>query len=147
MIIDKLENIDKYSQIPTYVVEFLKTLNSKDFGKYILNDNEFVNIESYMTKKVSDAKFEKHDKYIDIQLLIEGNERIYIKHSDKLKKPLEYNSDKDIMFYGDSIIDSDYVTLDGTNFVLINPYEAHAPQVSICENCKKVKKAVVKLLF
>jgi len=39
---------------------------------------------------------------------------------------------------------SDFVTLDGTNFMMIYPHEAHAPQV-VSESISTVKKVVVKV--
>lgn len=146
MIIDKIENTKLYTQIPDYVCEFLKTL-SKDTpcGRYNLSDTDYVNIEEYPTKTISDAKFETHDKYIDIQLLLSGKERIYLDSRDGLKEANPYNSEKDITFYTDDINFSDYVTLDGTNFVMIYPHEAHAPQVSNDNIPHNVKKVVFKL--
>lgn len=147
MIIDKIENISKYEQIPNYVVNFVNSLNlNTKIGKYELNNNEFVNIEEYETKNISKAKFEAHKKYIDIQILLTGSERIYIKSVNNLKYPMTYDNNKDIMFFEDSIENSDYVTLDGTNFALIYPHEAHAPQVSTNNDNYSVKKVVVKLL-
>lgn len=146
MIIDKIENTKLYTQIPDYVCEFLKTL-SKDTpcGRYNLSDTDYVNIEEYLTKTISDAKFETHDKYIDIQLLLSGKERIYLDSRDGLKEANPYNLEKDITFYTDDINFSDYVTLDGTNFVMIYPHEAHAPQVSNDNIPHNVKKVVFKL--
>ena len=147
MIIDKIENISKYEQIPNYVVNFVNSLNlNTKIGKYELNNNEFVNIEEYETKNISKAKFEAHKKYIDIQVLLSGCERIYVKSIRDLRYPLLYDNNKDIMFFEDDIKNSDYVTLDGTNFVLIYPHEAHAPQVSPDNDACSVKKVVVKLL-
>lgn len=148
MIIDRIDNVGKYTQIPDYVVKFIKNIsNCTNTGKYILNDGEYVNIEEYTTKNLSDGKFETHNRYIDIQFLAEGNERIYLKSKITLNKTLGYSEDKDIEFYGDCIDDTDFVTLDGTNFVMIYPWEAHAPQISVGCASSKVKKVVVKLLF
>ena len=47
MIIDTLDNIDKYSEIPVYAVEFVKKLTADiELGKYQLNDKEFFNISA-----------------------------------------------------------------------------------------------------
>lgn len=146
MIIDKLENISNYPQIPDYVVNFIKGL-SKDTEclKYDLIDEEFVNVESYATKRISDAKFETHDNYVDVQLLLDGKERIYVSSRENLSEIAPYSEEKDITFYSNDIKDSDFVTLDGTNFVLLYPHEAHAPQVSINGEVLSVKKAVAKI--
>ena len=146
MIIDKIENTKLYTQIPDYVCEFLKTL-SKDTpcGRYNLSDTDYVNVEEYQTKIISDAKFETHDKYIDIQLLLSGKERIYLTSRDGLTEANPYNSEKDITFYIDNISKADYVTVDTSNFIVIYPHEAHAPQVSNDGIPHNVKKVVFKL--
>lgn len=148
MIVDKIENIKNYSQIPNKAVDFILSLSSDiALGRYELDDGEYVNIESYSTKVIENAKFEAHRKYIDIQLLLSGKEKIYIKNINNLSQPLEFDSKKDIGFYNDLVSGADYVTLDGSNFALIYPYEAHAPQVAMDNVPENVKKVVVKLLF
>ena len=56
-----------------------------------------------------------------------------------------YSEERDITFYKDDVESADYVTLDGTNFVLVYPHEAHAPQVSLPKGVSVVKKAVAKI--
>lgn len=147
MIIDTLDNIDKYSEIPVYAVEFVKKLTSDiELGKYKLNENEFVNIEEYQPKTIADAKFEYHKKYVDIQILLSGTERIYIRPVNGLTEAVKYSEEKDIAFISESVENADFVTLNGTNFVMIYPHEAHAPQVEVSNFKDKVKKVVVKLL-
>ena len=147
MIIDKISNIGNYPQIPDYVVKFIESIDQNvKLGRHVLSENEYVNVETYHSKSIKNAKFEAHNKYIDIQLVVNGRERIYLKNTDALKYSLPYNDEKDIRFFEDSVDDSDYVTLDGTNFILIYPHEAHAPQISINDECCEVKKVVVKLL-
>ena len=132
MIIDKIENIGNYPQIPEYIVNFIKGLSEDtECMRYELIDEDFVNVETYTTKFISDAKFETHNNYVDIQLLLDGEERIYLTSREGLNESAPYNPEKDITFYTNSIEQADFVTLDGSNFVLIYPHEAHAPQVII----------------
>lgn len=146
MIVDKIENIVKYQEIPDFAKDFILKL-SKDIelGRYSFADNNFANVESYETKFIDDAKFEAHKNYIDIQLLLSGKERIYVRSLEGLDVDIEYNPDKDIMFYKNSVKLSDFVTLDTTNFVMLYPHEAHAPQVAVDEITENVKKVVVKV--
>ena len=110
-----------------------------------LIDKDFVNVETYTTKSITDAKFETHNNYIDIQLLLDGNERIYLTSREGLDEIAPYSEEKDITFYKNPVKDADYVTLDGSNFVLIYPHEAHAPQVGLLDGGAIVKKAVAKI--
>ena len=113
--------------------------------RYDLIDEDFVNVETYTTKLLSDAKFETHNNYVDVQLLLDGCERIYVNSREGLSEVAPYSPERDITFYQDDIDGADYVTLDGTNFVLLYPHEAHAPQVASVEGVSIVKKAVAKI--
>lgn len=146
MITDKMENIIKYSEIPEDAAKFIKNLHKElKVGQYKLENENYANVESYFTKSMSEAKFESHKKYCDIQLLLSGKERIYITPIDNLTELGKYNETKDIVFYAEALDGSDFVTLDSTNFVLLYPNEAHAPQVSICDAKNEVKKVVIKI--
>lgn len=146
MIIDKLENISLYKEIPNDALVFIKKLSTDvACGRYPLADDNFVNVEVYTTKNILDTKFESHKNYIDIQLLLSGKERIYYDYVGNLDIKIPYDPDKDIIFYGNSVSKSDYLTLDCTNFVMLYPHEAHAPQAAFENIPSEVKKVVVKL--
>ncbi len=146
MIIDRIENLSMYRIIPDHVVEFIKTM-PKDIslGRHDLLDADYANIEEYNTKSVENGKFEAHNNYIDIQIILNGRERIYYTPISEVSVDIPYDENRDIKFYSDPIADSNYVTLDGTNFAMIFPHEAHAPQISDSEISKTVKKLVVKV--
>ena len=147
MIVDKIEKLKLYKEIPSEVVQFLSELdiNNIKLGKHVLSDCIYVNIEEYNTKNIEVANFESHDKYIDIQLLLKGSENIYYASRDNLSVKVPYDETRDIAFYSDSIQCYPYIKLDGTNFMMIYPHEAHAPQVSSGNLSQKVLKVVVKI--
>lgn len=147
MIVDKIEKLKLYKEIPSEVVQFLSELdiNNIKLGKRVLSDCIYVNIEEYNTKDIEVASFESHDKYIDIQLLLKGSENIYYASRDNLSVKVPYDETRDIVFYSDGIQGYPYIKLDGTNFVMIYPHEAHAPQVSSGNLSQKVLKVVVKI--
>lgn len=145
MITDKLENIDIYSDIPKVAKDFIKKLNiDTKSGRIVLSDDIYANIETYTTKMISDGKFEAHNKYIDIQILLNGRELIYYTGKTELTVNVPYDEEKDITFYSQSVSKYPSIKLDGLNFVMLFPHEAHAPQ--ICDRIpSEVKKVVVKI--
>lgn len=146
MITDKIENVHMYREIPSEVKDFLKNLiSTAEAGKVILNDNVYANVEKYLTKNVNNAKFEAHEKYIDIQVLLEGDEYIYFTDKSKLTVKEPYDNSRDIVFYGEDVANYPKIKLDGSNFVMLFPHEAHAPQVCVNNNNSEVKKVVVKI--
>lgn len=145
MIIDKICNVSNYDVIPEFVKEFIVNINSDiNEGRYELPNGCFANVESYTTKNIGAAKFEAHRDYIDIQLLVSGKEHIFYTYLDNLTEEAPYDKTRDIVFYKDDVNHEDYVTLNGINFAMIFPHEAHAPQVSISD-AEVVKKVVVKV--
>ena len=138
------QNIDKYSQIPPHARAFIKNL-PQDCGKYILADEDFANIEEYETKPHDQCFFETHKKYADVQLLLSGKERIDYTDLFGLDVKNFYNEERDIAFWFNSKKESVTTYLDGTNFVLLMPNEAHRPQMNYSLKSELVKKVVVKI--
>ena len=147
MIVDEIKNLHLYNKIPQKVIDFVAGLNEDTpCGRYEINKKCFATVEVYSTKPFSSAIYEAHEKYIDIQLLLLGEEKIFYKCKDKISYPQTYDKERDIIFYNEMIPeDSHFVKLDGTNFVVIYPHEGHAPQVQTTELPMRVKKVVIKL--
>ena len=100
MIIDKIENIEKYSQIPISVIKFIKNLTPETpVGHYELENGIFANIDKYTTKLFENCKFEAHKKYIDIQILTTGTERLDYINIEGLAVSEEYDQNRDVMFF------------------------------------------------
>lgn len=147
MLVDKLLNIEKYSNIPPEICKFIKKLSTDiPCGKYKINETDYANIESYETKSHEDCCFETHEKYADIQILLSGKERLDYASLEGLDIKNAYNAEKDIAFYYNSKPESARIILDGTNFIMLFPQEAHRPQMNfIAEKSQTVKKVVVKI--
>ena len=147
MIIDKIENISIYKNIPDIARNFILNLKKEtpNIGKHILSDSIYANIETYDTKLLENGKFEAHKDYIDIQILLKGQEQIFVAPQNGLAVSEPYDAKRDIEFYSDNISFSQSIKLDGTNFVMLFPHEAHAPQISIDEKIENVLKVVVKI--
>ena len=146
MIYDKLNNINKYNVISEKVSDFLLGLTPEiAAGRYVIDENTYVNIDVYNTKDFNNCKLEAHKKYIDIQMLITGNERLDYINTDGLKVSEEYDENRDIMFFETPDIPLNSVQLTPYNFALIYPHEAHMPQINYINKTHSVKKAVVKI--
>ena len=99
MVIDKLENLEKYVSLnPLFAqaVEFLKTtdLNAHEIGKVVLKEGELiVNFAQARPKTKEEAKLETHNNFIDIQIPLSGVETMgYTPRTDLPEE--EYNSRK-----------------------------------------------------
>ena len=145
MIIDKIENIKKYnSLISDKIIEFLlKSSPETKIGRYKIDENTYANIDVYPPKPYDNCKFEAHKKYIDIQMLLSGEEDLEYTPAGGLEILEDYDETKDVMFLKNPKITSDKVHLTPYKFAFIFPHEAHKPQIKTTTGT--VKKVVVKI--
>ena len=82
MIIDQIKYIERYKNLDGRIELALNFLKNTDFssihpGTYQTSEDDFFYIISdYKTKRVQDGKLEGHEKYLDIQSVILGDELI-----------------------------------------------------------------------
>jgi YhcH/YjgK/YiaL family protein len=126
--------------------EFLKSndLASLEIKRYDIDgDNLYATVSEYLSKNESDARYEAHKKYIDIQYVVSGKELIGIAPLSQKKEELEaYDPVKDIEFM---TVEGgkDYMALPDRFFILF-PDDAHRPGLKDMEN-SPVRKIVVKV--
>lgn len=68
-------------------------------------------VQGYETHDADPDKLEIHRKYVDIQLLLSGEESIVCRSVAGLKETVPYNAEKDIAFYRLAIEQSVPLTL------------------------------------
>ncbi|MFA9487616.1 MULTISPECIES: N-acetylneuraminate anomerase [unclassified Mannheimia] len=124
----------------------LKTLDlaNLELGWQDLEDGIRMNVMSFETSPAEGKKAEMHRKFVDIQLLIEGEEMIeYGLSQPDLAKYDEYRDEADYQLT-DAIDDKNEVILKPNMFAIFLPYEPHKPGNSVNGN-KVLKKLVVKV--
>jgi YhcH/YjgK/YiaL family protein len=135
MIIDTLANGGKYAALhPNFKIAFdylLTTdLAALEVGKFEIADGlkAIVSDNEGKTADVAAEKFECHNKNIDIQVCIRGNETIGWKPRTDCTAPKgEYNDEKDVLFYADA--PDMHFDLKGGQFVIFFPEDVHAPMI------------------
>ena len=146
MIIDTLDNLSSYASLnPLFakVVEFMKAnnLNKLEAGKHeIAGKDLFVNITTAKGKSPDEAVLETHQKMIDIQIPLSGDETYGYTPAASLPDA-PYNAEKDITKYGDLMAEC-FVTCHPGMFAIFFPQDGHAPCISFE---KKKKKAIFKI--
>lgn len=153
MILDSLKNIDYYTQLGSrFQTGFLylqdTIFNELSDGRHEIEGQDlFVLVNSYETEDGWASKFEAHRRYIDIHLILEGEELIYWSHTHKLNPIGKYQVEKDLLLFQnpvDSEERSSALYLVKGFFALFFPWDAHKPNCSI-QGPRKVRKAVIKL--
>lgn len=146
MVIDTLENLDKYLSLNSLfkdVVEFIKSndLNSLEPGKHEIKAGDlFVNIQMAKGKTKEAAVLETHKKMIDIQIPLSSAETYGYTPLGDLPEA-EYNPEKDITKYSGTA--DTYITCKPGEFAIFFPQDGHAPCIT---DAPEIKKAIFKVL-
>lgn len=149
MVVGKIEdffNVKFENENINKAFEFIKThdLLALSEGKTVIDGtNLWVNRSTYVGKDIEDCKFESHDKYLDLQLVIKGVEGIGYVDRDRagLLESAPYDGIKDKTNYKgepDGII-----YLHDHQFALVWPNDVHMPLIKV--NDEKIEKAVFKI--
>ncbi len=147
MIIDNLENANKYFGIHPLFTKAFEYITKADLieaevGKLNISDGlvALYSDSPGKTKAEAMSKFECHNKNIDIQVCIRGEETFGWKPRNDCSKPKgEYNDEKDVLFYDDA--PDLFFGLKAGQFVIFYPEDVHAPMIGE----GSIKKLVMKV--
>ena len=148
MIYDKFKNIelyfDKGQQLRKAIDFALGFDKSQPDGRYEIDgDNIFAIVMTYETKPVEELKFEGHKKYIDIQLLLEGQEYMDVSLDKNLVVDTSYSKQNDVALFAQPQHYSS-VLLKSGNFAIVFPDDLHQPGRMI-KRAEQVRKMVIKV--
>ena len=114
-------------------------------GHYQLEGEDiYVNVEEGATRPAAERRFEMHRRYIDIQIVLEGRERMDFALQEPQDPPSEdHLEEKDIAFYPEpKAVKS--LCLEAGGFAVFLPGELHAPNLA-AEAPERHRKAVIKI--
>ena len=145
MIFDNIKNISQYLNLDENLkkgFDFILKNDLKSFenGKYQINGEKiYANIQEYETK--ANGLFEAHRKYIDIQYIVNGFEKIEVCEVSELDEKIPYDEKKDLIFFEGN---GSFLKLKAGYFAVFFPQDGHKPCL-IDEIKSNVKKVVVKV--
>ena len=143
--INNYNELSKYFDVPQEALDFLANANADtECGKYVFNDDCFINVLTCDTKENCTGLMEAHIVFVDVQYLIDGEEKILYTPVDGLNLEKEYDEKKDRSFY--SFENADVVTYKTGEAVILYPADAHLPGCAT-DKSKTIKKAVVKIRY
>lgn len=150
MILDTLANAAQYQGLHAgidQVLEAAKAYTPENYpsGRVVLDgDNVFMNMAAYETHPTDNAVFEAHKQYIDVMVMVEGTETIYVKPTDALSHVYqEYKPEVEALL-ADFDTDATPVRLEAGSFVVLFPQDAHSPACH-AEGAVNVKKIIGKV--
>jgi len=148
MLYDSIDNFIRYlpgflpgAENVSSLLEILKNhsfeeIKSMDFGHLDLRFGE------YETQDEEEIPFEAHRVFWDLQIVLENKEYIGYAPLETLTETVPYDDNDDIAFYsgrGQNLI------LGGNMVILLAPWDAHRPGITVGKEAVHIKKIVVKL--
>ncbi len=148
MVIDQLQNADQYYSLGDGIKTALRFLQEHDLlslenGKHsIVGDQIFAIVQEYETKDPAHEKLESHRKFIDVQYMVRGEERMGHALLQTQIPSRIYSSDDDYMLF-DDVPDFFSLVKEGM-FTIFHPTDLHMPCIQH-KNPSWVKKIVIKV--
>lgn len=150
MIFDRLEHAAMYHGLGPTLRDAFDFLRNTDIsrlpeGKHVIDGERlFAIVQQYHPKPVEEAAWEAHRRYIDVQYVAKGVERIgYAALRDSLKVTQPYDAEQDIIFFD---AHGDLFEVAAGAFAIFMPQDLHAPCLisSASVGVADVRKVVVK---
>jgi len=152
MVFGNMDYVEKFAPYLDYRVlralEWIKTTDFTDLpeGEYeILGEDILARISEYDTEEHDARGAERHEKYIDVQYILDGQETLYFTpYQITYKLDVHAEMRDDTLFYKD-VKELNYVHLKAGDFAVVYPWEIHRPNCYYCDKSDHVKKVVVKV--
>ncbi|BFG69489.1 YhcH/YjgK/YiaL family protein [Sediminibacterium sp. KACHI17] len=148
MVIDHISRAALYFHLHPGIETALRYIQTTDFtqlenGKYELDGEQlFAIVQAYDTKDPDTEKLEAHKKFIDVQYVVSGQEKMGHALLSTQVPSREYQSDDDFMLFDET---PDFFTVVTAGmFTIFYPSDLHMPCI-IHERSTPVKKVVVKV--
>lgn len=148
MIIDVLHNAYCYftGQWWREAVDFIRAAGSElgDGERPIRGQQMFARVLSYTTGPREDAVLESHRRYMDIQVVLTGQETVAVWPAETLSPLGPYDVVRDVTLYEPPTSQPVTFEFRPGYFAVFLPQDAHMPQLVSRAPCR-MKKVVVKV--
>lgn len=148
MIYDHIERVSHYRELLPALAKVELVLSSFDpacaaVGRFDIEPEKlYYMVQTYTTRAESAVQFEAHRRFIDLQYLVRGKERIYCAHARALKAVSEFDAVKDVGFFSGAATSE--VEIGNGMFALLFPDDAHKP-TCVVDSPEEVMKIVFKI--
>ena len=147
MLIDQIRHAGAYTGMGSGLAQAFAFLAGAPLatlapGRHaITGDRVFALVQDYLTKLPDAGVWEAHHRYIDVQYVVSGAERLGYAPLDRLMVTQPYDEAKDVVLLAG---EGDRVTAAAGTFVVFFPHDAHMPGLALGEP-SPVRKVVVKV--
>ncbi len=137
--------IERLNARLNWAVSYISSIDTEhlNVGRYEVNEGFYYSVQEYEALSAEESVYESHRKYIDIQWLISGKEKLYITDICNLIPISIYKDEVDIINYAPSD-NMTSVVLSKGGYVVLFPKDAHRVEQIDGGKCK-IRKIVGKL--
>ncbi len=153
MIHDAFARIAVYRTLSgplTTAIDYIQTLglaglSAMPIGKHLIEgDRVFASVMEYATKSSAEARWESHRKYVDVQIMLAGDEQMRVADVTTMKEKSPYDAEKDATFFHPPAA-SNVVVVAAGQFAIFFPHDAHQPSLAIA-GPTTIRKVVFKVM-
>ncbi|MFA3799885.1 YhcH/YjgK/YiaL family protein [Leptotrichia hongkongensis] len=134
-----------------FCIEFAKKNENKILslvnGSYDVGYNNIkMNLGKYFTKSENEKFWESHKKYLDVQIMINGTEKVAINDIRDMEVK-SFDEEKDLtILEGDKAFD---IVMKTGDVLVFFPNDVHKPELNVSENddSGNIRKIVTKVVF
>ncbi|MDD3118153.1 MAG: YhcH/YjgK/YiaL family protein [Victivallales bacterium] len=150
MIFDSMTRLGTYFKNETVrekILSFIAALNADTEEKTyeLMGSRLTAAVSSYQTRPAAAGIMEAHHHCIDMQVLISGEEEVFVGPVEKQTVKTPYNPERDAEFYAVDGTKEVKMTLNPSCFALLFPADAHMPCIAPDNHPGSVKKCVFKI--
>lgn len=145
MILDYYKNYELYTALVPNLAEgmaFVQTLLDKPEGRYESAHGIYAMVQEGVTSDISDDRIETHEKYLDVQMVFEGEELFEWEEASQLEAETDYDPETDFKFYRGS---GKQIHATKGMFYILFPQDAHKCRGKVREAGEAYRKIVLKL--
>ncbi|MGD1821905.1 MAG: YhcH/YjgK/YiaL family protein [Pleomorphochaeta sp.] len=134
---------DKFSK----AIDFIKNndVEKLDAGVFEICGKElYAQVIDFTTEDRKNIKAESHIKYIDMQYVVNGDEKLGFKVNDGSYLNTEYIEERDLLYYDNNIKNESFAIANKGSINIFFPEDIHMPGIKVSEK-KMIRKIVFKI--
>lgn len=149
MIVSSYSNLNTYKGLSKNLDTAIRYLQNQDktnleVGRFDIDGEDvYAVVSQYNTRSIEEGKYETHEKYLDIQCLLEGEEFILVTNRSKLNST-GYDAAADKENYADGSEEVSVRVMPQVALILY-PEDAHKACCMVHDERKAVKKLLLKV--
>ena len=122
----------------------LQSVATGDSVRVELGDGIFALEQAYVAKPRAEGRWEAHHLYIDVQVVVSGDELMEVTEVSRLQVAEDLTPAKDLVFFGD-YADGSVLRVRAGEVAVFYPADGHKPSLAAGTPAALVRKTVVKV--